>query len=888
MYRSSNIVLLTIAPLLIGAVGVATVYLSESSRVRGIASAEMRERSRVVEIFLQAKLNNTAWALLTLADGEAMAEFIAGMGGSDNGGKEGLLAEARGMARLSRDVDQVCVLSGAGRELLRVNAGGAVVAEEELQDKSARSYFASGQELEPGEVMLTEFDLNVERGQVEEPFRPVVRLMTPVMRANGEPFGLAVVNLNLKRFFESLAGAYPREEFAVEMVDSRGYWERATDPDLEWGEQIEARVDETLAKKNPALWEEMLESPDGEMIVEGDLYVWIRATFAGPSESGGGGRPNLVEQEDFHVILSCLPSEEMHALLLPIRALSGGTVVVMALAGTVLLTALRGRHRERVADGEKLRLSEERLLGILASAPISLWEEDWSTVMEDLDQLRSEGVTDLWRYLELHPEFAEIELAKVGILGVNDEAVRVFEAEGPEDLTGVRGAIYRGAVDGTGFGRELLALWDGESACSVELSLKTLKGRAIETVMRVRFPEPGSGSSQVLAGLIDVTEQNAVRRERDQVVAMNAALVNVLDDAVYVIDPEAMRFLDANEAAMTSIGRSAEELFKIGPHDIKPELTRDEVQAVLRRAVTDGSIQTIRTKHQRADGGVFPVEVVVNRFRSGGQWLVVAAARDMTDRQAYETDLIRANERLASSNRELEQFAYVASHDLQEPLRMVASFSQLLSKKYGDQLDEQAQRWIAFSVDGASRMQKLINDLLEFSRLTTRGREHEPVDAAAMLNAGLANLTQAVEESGAEIERADLPWVVGDGPQLALLFQNLLSNALKYRGETPPRVCIGAGPATGADAKNAAGAPMWEFRVTDNGIGIQPKYREQVFVIFQRLHTREEYAGTGIGLAMCRKIVETHGGRIWIETGDDGEGTRISFTLPFFKSPAES
>ena len=869
-------------------IGVAVVYLSESSRARGIVSAEMRERSRAVEIFLRAKLNNAAWSLLALANGEAMAGFVAGAGGGDAGGRVELLAEAGGMARLGRNVDQVRVLSSEGRELLRVNAGGEVVAEADLQDKSARSYFAQGKELERGEVMLSEFDLNIERGEVERPFRPVVRLITPVVGPDGRLFGLAVVNLNLKRFFENLAGAYPREDFAIEMVDSRGYWERSTNPDLEWGEQIEERVDETLAKKNPELWEAMLEDPEGERVIGGDLYVWTRVTFAGPSETGGTDRPNLVEQEDFHVIFSRLPAEQMQALLLPIRAMSGASVAVIALAGTAVLAGLRQRRREQAMAGDRVRRSEGRLREVLETAPVSLWEEDWSAVMADLDKLRSEGVTDLEKYLEEHPEFAELELGKIGILEVNAEAVRVFEAERPEDLTEVRGTIYRGVEDGAGFGRELIAVWKGERGCSVEVPFKTLKGRAIETVMRVRFPEEGDKSSRVLAGLIDVTDQNVIRRERDQVVAMNAALVNVLDDAVFVIDPEAMRFLDANEAATASVGLSAEELFEIGPHDIKPEMTRDEVQAVLRRAVSVGTTETIRTKHRRADGGTFPVEIVVRRFRSGGHWLVVAAARDMTDRQAYEADLLRANQRLASSNKELEQFAYVASHDLQEPLRMVASFSQLLSKKYGDQLDEQAQRWIEFSVDGASRMQKLINDLLEFSRLTTRGREHEPVNAAAMLDAGLANLTQAVEESGAGIERADLPWVLGDGPQLALLFQNLLSNALKYRGEATPRIRIGAGPATGADARNAAGERMWEFYVTDNGIGIDPKYREQVFVIFQRLHTREEYAGTGIGLAMCRKIVETHGGRIWIDEGAEGAGTRFSFTLPYFKPPTES
>ncbi len=763
MFRSSTLATVTISVVLMGLVGVGAVYLSESARLRGVAEAEMRERSRVTEIFLRSKLNDSAETLLALADGEAMAAFAAGDG---RGGREELLAEARGLARLSLDVDQVRVLSATGRELLRVNAGGEVVADADLQDKSARDYFTAGKNLEAGEVMLSEFDLNVERGEVEKPFRPVVRLMTPMLDANGEFFGLAVVNLNLERIFASLARAYPREDFSVEMVDSRGYWERATDPESEWGEQIPERAGETLARQNPELWRAIGEDPSGERRIGGDLYVWIRTSFAERAGDGSATGPIRFEAEDFHVILSCLPAGQMHDILWPIRALSGATAAVLGLAGVGLLTGLRQRRREQVAADTALRTNQERVTEILATAPVSLWEEDWSEVMADLDGLRAEGVTDLGRYLEEQPDFAARELAKVRIVAVNDEAVRVFEAERAQDLTGSKGAIYGGMTGETGFGRELTALWDGEPMCSAEVPLRTMAGREIETAMRVRFPAAGGKSARVLAGMMDITEQNAVRRERDQVVAMNAALVNVLDDAVFVIDPEEMRFLDANEAAVASIGLSSEELFKIGPHDIKPEMTRDEVQTVLRRAVAGGSVETIRTQHQRADGRTFPVEIVVKRFRSDGRWLIVAAARDMTDREGYESELLRANQRLASSNRELEQFAYVASHDLQEPLRMVASFSQLLSKKYGDQLDEQAQRWIAFAVDGASRMQKLINDLLEFSRLTTRVREHEPVDAGAMLDAGLANLTIAIEESGANIERSDLPRVVGDGRSL--------------------------------------------------------------------------------------------------------------------------
>jgi signal transduction histidine kinase len=225
---------------------------------------------------------------------------------------------------------------------------------------------------------------------------------------------------------------------------------------------------------------------------------------------------------------------------------------------------------------------------------------------------------------------------------------------------------------------------------------------------------------------------------------------------------------------------------------------------------------------------------------------------------------------LKRSNAELEQFAYVASHDLQEPLRKVSSFTQLLQRRYGGQLDDKADQYIAFAVDGANRMQRLINDLLAFSRVGRVHNDHRPADLEEIVEDTLANLSVAIEESGAEITRDALPTIVGDTAQLGMLWQNLLSNAIKFRSpDRPPHIHIGAAQVDDA----------WEFTVTDNGIGIAPEFQEKVFVIFQRLHTKDSYPGTGIGLAMCKKIVEFHGGTIRIDP-DYRLGTRFLFTLP--------
>jgi light-regulated signal transduction histidine kinase (bacteriophytochrome) len=231
----------------------------------------------------------------------------------------------------------------------------------------------------------------------------------------------------------------------------------------------------------------------------------------------------------------------------------------------------------------------------------------------------------------------------------------------------------------------------------------------------------------------------------------------------------------------------------------------------------------------------------------------------------------RTRDELARSNADLEQFAYVASHDLSEPLRKVANFCQLLERQYANELDDRAKQYIGFAVDGAKRMQALIGDLLALSRVGRTTDAFVPVDTGAALDDALANLERQIAESGAGIGRSDMPTVLGDRALLAALFENLVGNAIKYRGVDPPLVVITA-------VRNPAAAG-WEFAVKDNGIGIDPQYRERVFAIFQRLHLRDKYGGTGIGLALCRKIVEFHGGRIWLDTSD-GPGATFRFTIP--------
>ena len=293
------------------------------------------------------------------------------------------------------------------------------------------------------------------------------------------------------------------------------------------------------------------------------------------------------------------------------------------------------------------------------------------------------------------------------------------------------------------------------------------------------------------------------------------------------------------------------------------------------RAVAIRPLHRLAAQVRQVADGDFDHEVTVRGSREVTQ--LAADVNTMRERILQELSATRdANvilqahtTELQRSNTELEQFAYVASHDLQEPLRKVASFSQLLQRRYAGKLDARADQYIEFAVDGAKRMQALINDLLAYSRVGRSDREPTLVSSDVALTQARANLAEQIEETGATIETGHLPLVLAELPLLIAVFQNLLSNALKFSGGKPPRVVITVG----------RDEPFWLFSFSDNGIGIEPEYAERIFVIFQRLHERTAYTGTGIGLSMTRKIIENFGGRIWLDTSFTG-GTRFFFTLP--------
>jgi PAS domain S-box-containing protein len=350
------------------------------------------------------------------------------------------------------------------------------------------------------------------------------------------------------------------------------------------------------------------------------------------------------------------------------------------------------------------------------------------------------------------------------------------------------------------------------------------------------------------------------------------SLVQSANDAIILANRNG-EIISWNKGAQTIFGYEDSEVLGKPLMLIMPERYRDLHQLGLRRFLASGEARvigrTVELHGLRKDGVEFPLELNLTTWKTNEGTLFSGIIRDITERKRTEEKLTQQAQELARSNAELEQFAYVASHDLQEPLRMVANYTQLLSRRYKDKLDTNAQEFIAFAVDGATRMQRLINDLLEYSRVGTRGKPFVQTDCSSSLGQAIVNLRGAIDESRAIVTNEELPTVLADGGQLVQLFQNLIGNAIKFRGQATPRIHISA------EEKH----DHWLFAVRDNGIGIDPQYADRIFIIFQRLHGYSEYPGTGIGLSICKKIVERHRGRIWMES-ELGKGSSFYFTIP--------
>ena len=442
--------------------------------------------------------------------------------------------------------------------------------------------------------------------------------------------------------------------------------------------------------------------------------------------------------------------------------------------------------------------------------------------------------------------------------------------------------VWKLSMDEAMSRRATLAKLAGEQtlAQGYERLFRRKDGSTVPLMVNDRLMKNADG---VITGIHSTIEDITARKRAEKSLAERTAelarerlflrtLLDTLPDIIFAKDAQS-RFTLVNTACAGQLGAGSVEavLGKTDADFVSPELT-SQYLADEKELMQSGQPVTKEEAFQHKGTGEtrWSLTTKVPLKDDAGKVVgLIGIARDITERKASEAQLQKTMTELERSNKELEQFAYIASHDLQEPLRMVSSYTQLLARRFEGQLDEKTRKYVHYAVDGASRMQSLINDLLAYSRVGRRGKPLEPADSHAILGEALRNLAARIEETHAVITNGDLPTVRTDASQLVLVFQNLISNAIKFRREGIPVIHVSALDKGGE----------WLFAVKDNGIGIEARHADRVFVIFQRLHTREEYPGTGIGLSVCKRVVERHGGKIWFES-EPGNGTTFFFTIP--------
>ncbi|HWJ34828.1 MAG TPA: PAS domain S-box protein [Steroidobacteraceae bacterium] len=475
---------------------------------------------------------------------------------------------------------------------------------------------------------------------------------------------------------------------------------------------------------------------------------------------------------------------------------------------------------------------------------------------------------------------------RILIEGVQDYAIFMLDPQGTvvswnagaERIKGYKADEIIGQNYSRFYPQEDIALGKPEEA----LRIAAASGRTETESWRVR--KDGSrflanfvitaarNSSGTLLGFSEISRDVTERQETE---AKYRGLLEAAPDAMVVVN-QAGEIVLLNLQAEKQFGYHRDELVGQRVKNIIPEGFAERLIADGTRTAVEALAQQIGTGidllGRRKNGSDFPIEIMLRPLESADGILVTAAIRDITERKKSDEFLLKTVGELKRSNDELEQFAYIASHDLQEPLRMVASYTQLLAKRYHGRLDSDADEFIAYAVDGSNRMQQLIEDLLAYSRAGMDGRALQKISSDRSLQKALANLRLTIEETGALVTHDSLPDITTDDTQLTQVFQNLVGNAIKYRSAEVPRIHVSAA---------ANGGNEWIFSVRDNGLGIDPKYFARIFVLFQRLHGRDEFDGTGIGLAICKKMLERLGGRIWVESQPEQEkGSTFHFALP--------
>ena len=743
-------------------------------------------------------------------------------------------------------------LEDGGKEIVRVDrlgADGGVrrVPDAELQRKGDRDFVPRTVALDNGEVYVSSVDLNQEQGTIAFPLMPVLRTGTPVYDAAGMPFGLILLNLDMRPAFDELranADAGTRIYVANEEGDYLVHPDPKREFSFEFGRAI--RLGQEMPGIRPVPGQA---AGHASVTIAGDPYD---AAFANARLAGGP-------------LLTAVKAVPHETILAPMARIRNSALIAGAIAAVLAILLAAGLARslarpigimtvavENLRSGRpaQLPVTSAGEVGVLARAFNHYVQSErmFSAALESSDDAviatNTDGVITGW-----NPAAERLYgYSAAEIIGQPSQLIV------PEDKRDNHQERIRTIAGGQGFSdREVIHVARDGRRLLLEARVSSVRGASGELVGAV-------------AMLTDVSEKR-------QLEAKFRMAFEASPSGMILVDESGMVTL-VNAEIEHMFGYATDELMGQRIDMLIPDRYRPQHPDNLRSFMADPSARSMGAgrdlRGRRKDGSEFPVEIGLQPIATETGLLVLGVIVDISERQKAAAVLAAKTAELERSNAELEQFAYVASHDLREPLRMVASYTELLSERYRGKLDERADKYIGYINDGARRMQRLVSDLLALSRVGTQGKPLEPVNSATVLKNVMRSMTPAIRESRAQVQPGSLPVVTADEGQLGQLFQNLIGNAIKFRApDRPPSIII--------DAKRSNGA--WIFSVQDNGIGIESQYSERIFQMFQRLHGRDEYEGNGIGLAIAKKIVERHGGNIWLSSAV-GEGTVFYFSLP--------
>jgi PAS domain S-box-containing protein len=527
---------------------------------------------------------------------------------------------------------------------------------------------------------------------------------------------------------------------------------------------------------------------------------------------------------------------------------------------------------ERERELERRKQAEARYRSLFENSPVAVWEVDLSEAKEYVEGLKTE-VDDIEGYLDENPDEVELMLGKVEELDVNENALDYYEAETKEELINSADSLMTEETREV-YEELLLKVADGETEFRSETVSMTLDGRKRYEIVELYVPEAYADDySRAYITGTDITDRKEREKELKKLSEEYSTVLDSTEDTIFLVGIERVdsgvefRYERLNEAYEKLTGLTTEEVRGRTPVQVFGDEAGRALEENYRHCLEKGEPIRYDERLSVPEGEKFWQTTLAPSVVEGEVIRIVGIAHDMTDRVRREQELRETKEELERSNRDLEQFAYVASHDLQEPLRTVSSYLDLLKTEYGEELDEEANGYIEFAVDGAERMQSMVKDLLTYSRVQTREGEFDEVDTGEVIEDVLLDLRKTVEIEDATVTHDELPKVRADRSRMTQLFQNLIRNGIEHTVDRNPEVHVGVNERE----------DVYEFYVEDNGEGVPEDQQHKVFEVFEQAGGRTD--GTGIGLAICRRIVEQHGGDIRVDS-EDSEGSTFYFTIP--------